>query len=65
MSTKMFSSTFIYMQDYIKFSIKPLLNDFVLLLWMGTFRACLGQRVMEGIEGAIIPHYSKLSSRGF
>jgi hypothetical protein len=28
-------------------------------------RACLGQRVMEGIEGAIIPHYSKLSSRGF
>ena len=28
-------------------------------------RACLEQRVIEGIEGAIIPNYSKLSSRGF
>jgi hypothetical protein len=33
--------------------------------WETSIRACLGQRVMEGIEGAIIPHYSKLSSRGF
>jgi hypothetical protein len=28
-------------------------------------KACLEQRVIEGIEGAIIPHYSKLSSRRF
>jgi hypothetical protein len=41
------------------------LNYYVHRLVVQTFRACLGQRVMEGIEGAIIPHYSKLSSEGF
>lgn len=27
-----------------------------------TIRACLGVRVMEGIEGVIIPYYSILNS---
>jgi hypothetical protein len=43
----------------------PILVHAPVNLYPSRFRACLEQRVIEGIEGAIIPHYSKLSSRGF